>query len=207
MTVDDIDDVDETAALIETLLKQFHEKEDYAVVVPKELLRQAERTRAMFNALLVVIAGISLIVGGIGIMNIMLATVTERTREIGIRRALGATRRHIVQQFLIETVVLTATGGVLGVFSGLMCGPLFRGLRSLIDDDFCGSVAADRSDLGTPHCPVVDRSGAVHFGGCGTHVRRVSRPTSRHDGSDRGAASRVVYGLGHRQPAVGSSGR
>ena len=130
VSVDNIDDVDETAAIIETLLKRYHEKEDYAVVVPKELLRQAERTRAMFNVLLVVIAGISLLVGGIGIMNIMLATVTERTREIGIRRALGATRPHIVQQFLTETVVLTTSGGLLGVLFGLLCGPLFRGLRS-----------------------------------------------------------------------------
>jgi len=130
VSIDNIQDIEETAAIIESLLKKFHDKEDYAVVVPKELLRQAERTRAMFNILLVVIAGISLIVGGIGIMNIMLATVTERTREIGIRRALGATRGHIVQQFLIETVVLTAGGGLLGVLFGLLCGPLFRGLRS-----------------------------------------------------------------------------
>ena len=127
--VRDIAEVDETAAIIETLLKKYHDREDYAVVVPKELLRQAERTRAMFNVLLVVIAGISLLVGGIGIMNIMLATVTERTREIGIRRALGATRQHIIQQFLTETVVLTASGGLLGVLFGLLCGPLFRGLR------------------------------------------------------------------------------
>jgi putative ABC transport system permease protein len=132
VSVDNIEDVDETAAIIETLLKKYHDKEDYAVVVPKELLRQAERTRAMFNVLLVVIAGISLLVGGIGIMNIMLATVTERTREIGIRRALGATRPHIIQQFLTETVVLTATGGLLGVLFGLFCGPLFRGLRSAV---------------------------------------------------------------------------
>jgi len=130
VSVDNIDDVDETAAIIETLLKRYHEKEDYAVVVPKELLQQAERTRAMFNVLLVVIAGISLLVGGIGIMNIMLATVTERTREIGIRRAMGATRRHIIQQFLTETVVLTASGGLWGVLFGLLCGPLFRGFRS-----------------------------------------------------------------------------
>ncbi len=130
VSIDNIDDIEETAAIIEALLKKFHDKEDYAVVVPKELLRQAERTRAMFNVLLVVIAGISLLVGGIGIMNIMLATVTERTREIGIRRALGATRAHIIQQFLIETIVLTASGGLLGVLFGLMCGPLFRGLRS-----------------------------------------------------------------------------
>ena len=132
ISVDRIEDVDETAAIIQSLLKKYHDKEDYAVVVPKELLLQAERTRAMFNALLVVIAGISLLVGGIGIMNIMLATVTERTREIGIRRALGATRQHIIQQFLTETVVLTASGGLLGVLFGLFCGPLFRTLRALI---------------------------------------------------------------------------
>ena len=130
VSVQNVDDVDETAAIITTLLKKYHEKEDYAVVVPKELLRQAERTRAMFNVLLVVIAGISLLVGGIGIMNIMLATVTERTREIGIRRALGAKRVNIIQQFLTETVVLTASGGLLGVLFGLLCGPMFRGLRS-----------------------------------------------------------------------------
>ena len=130
VSVENVDDVDETAAIVTTLLKKYHEKEDYAVVVPKELLRQAERTRAMFNVLLVVIAGISLLVGGIGIMNIMLATVTERTREIGIRRALGAKRVNIIQQFLTETVVLTASGGLLGVLFGLLCGPMFRGLRS-----------------------------------------------------------------------------
>ena len=124
--------VDETATIIETLLKKFHDKEDYAVVVPKELLRQAERTRAMFNVLLVVIAGISLLVGGIGIMNIMLSTVTERTREIGIRRALGAKRLHIIMQFITEAVLLTGVGGLLGVLSGFLIGPLFRGLRDLV---------------------------------------------------------------------------
>ena len=130
--VENIDHVDETATIIESLLTKYHKNEDYAVVVPKELLQQAERTRAMFNVLLVVIAGISLLVGGIGIMNIMLATVTERTREIGIRRAIGAKRSDIIQQFLTETLVLTGTGGLLGVGFGLMCGPLFRGLRSMI---------------------------------------------------------------------------
>lgn len=130
--VNDIEEVDETAQIIETLLKKYHEQEDYAVVVPRELLRQAERTRTMFNVLLVVIAGISLLVGGIGIMNIMLATVTERTREIGIRRALGATRIDIISQFLIETVVLTSAGGLLGVLFGLSVGPIFSALKAAI---------------------------------------------------------------------------
>ena len=132
LTVGNIAQIDETVAIIETLMKKYHEQEDYAVVVPKELLRQAERTRAMFNVMLVVIAGISLLVGGIGIMNIMLATVTERTREIGIRRALGAKRSDIIQQFLVETLVLTGSGGLLGVLCGLMCGPLFRTTRAAV---------------------------------------------------------------------------
>jgi putative ABC transport system permease protein len=78
----------------------------------------------MFNVFMGLIAGISLLVGGIGIMNIMLATVTERTREIGIRRALGAKRSDIIRQFLIETVVLSIVGGGLGVLVGLTCSPV-----------------------------------------------------------------------------------
>ncbi|MEM8668376.1 MAG: ABC transporter permease [Planctomycetota bacterium] len=133
LSVEDLDQVDQTADIIRSLMERYHDKDDYAVVVPKELLRQAERTRAMFNVLLVVIAGISLLVGGIGIMNIMLATVTERTREIGIRRALGAKRTDIIQQFLTETLVLTGGGGLLGVGFGLLCGPIFRTVRKLIN--------------------------------------------------------------------------
>ncbi|MEM7476039.1 MAG: ABC transporter permease [Planctomycetota bacterium] len=133
LTVDDIEDVDQTAAIVENLMTMYHDQEDFAVVVPKELLQQAERTKAMFNALLVIIAGISLLVGGIGIMNIMLATVTERTREIGIRRALGAKRSDIIQQFLTETLVLTGGGGMLGVGIGLLCGPIFSLVRVILN--------------------------------------------------------------------------
>lgn len=118
-----IEDVDSTADLIEDTLRRHHPNKDYAITVPKELLRQAEILRMLFTILLVLIAGISLLVGGIGIMNIMLATVTERTREIGIRRALGAKRDHILWQFLTETLVLTVMGGILGVAMGMLCRP------------------------------------------------------------------------------------
>jgi putative ABC transport system permease protein len=127
--VGEMDQVDETADIIRSLLAKYHKTPDYSVVVPKELLQQAETLRAMFNILLLLIAGISLLVGGIGIMNIMLATVTERTREIGIRRALGATRRDITQQFLWETVVLSGTGGLLGVLFGFLCNPTVSGVQ------------------------------------------------------------------------------
>jgi putative ABC transport system permease protein len=131
LSIDHLDHVEETADIVRTLLEKYHKTKDYGVVVPKELLRQAELLRMMFNVLLVLIAGISLVVGGIGIMNIMLATVTERTREIGIRRALGAKRRHIIQQFLVESVVLTSVGGALGVGLGFLCGPTVNGVRQL----------------------------------------------------------------------------
>jgi putative ABC transport system permease protein len=107
------------AAAARTMLERNHRNRDYEVIVPLELLLRAEETKRIFNIVLGSIAGISLLVGGIGIMNVMLATVTERTREIGIRRALGAKRRHIVTQFLVETVVLSAGGGLLGVALGL----------------------------------------------------------------------------------------
>jgi putative ABC transport system permease protein len=130
LSLDNLDEVDETADIIRTLMEKYHPKQDVGIVVPKELLRQAELLRMMFNLLLVLIAGISLVVGGIGIMNIMLATVTERTREIGIRRALGAKRRDIIRQFLAESVVLTGVGGGLGVLCGFLCGPTVTFVRN-----------------------------------------------------------------------------
>ena len=108
-----------TAAAITSMLKRFHKKEDYQVHVPLALLEQAESTKRTFNIVLGSIAGISLLVGGIGIMNIMLASVTERTREIGIRRAIGARRSQIVGQFLIETTVLSTIGGLIGIGVGV----------------------------------------------------------------------------------------
>ncbi len=95
------------------------EMRDVEMVVPWELLENAKRAMLVWNIMLISIAAISLLVGGIGIMNIMLATVTERTREIGIRRALGATRRDIVLQFLIETGSLSAVGGLIGIILGI----------------------------------------------------------------------------------------
>ena len=123
-TVGEIGQVEEAADIIQVLLAKKHPDGDFSITVPKELLRQADMLRMMFNVLLILIAGISLIVGGIGIMNIMLAVVTERTREIGVRRALGAKRRDIIQQFLAETVVLSGTGGVVGVVAGFLCRPV-----------------------------------------------------------------------------------
>ncbi len=133
--VDESKKVESVAAGIERMLEQFHKKKDYVVSVPLALLKQAEATKRTFNIVLGSIAGISLLVGGIGIMNIMLASVTERTREIGIRRAIGAKRRQIIYQFLIETVVLSTMGGIIGLGMGVLIPLLityFSGMITVI---------------------------------------------------------------------------
>ena len=110
-----------TAQVIEPLLQRLHGgADDYEVVIPEKLLEQSRQTQRIFNIVMGSIAGISLLVGGIGIMNIMLASVLERTREIGVRRAIGATRRDIRSQFVIESFAISFLGGVAGIIIGIV---------------------------------------------------------------------------------------
>jgi putative ABC transport system permease protein len=142
LRISETSEVLKTADVIRESLKQNHDNgKDYSVVVPQELLKQAEQIRVIFNVVLGSIAAISLIVGGIGIMNIMLATVTERTREIGIRRALGARQRDITMQFLTETIVLAGSGGLIGVILGLLTPIAFTGMKAVAERLFFDSSA------------------------------------------------------------------
>jgi putative ABC transport system permease protein len=112
-------DAGEAASIINRILTRRHNKaEDFSVTVPEALLRQSQATERIFNVVMLAIASISLIVGGIGIMNIMLASVLERTHEIGIRRALGATARTVTSQFLSEAIILSMSGGLMGLALG-----------------------------------------------------------------------------------------
>ena len=118
--VDNSDKLVETSQLIDAILQRHHfNNTDYSLVIPYELLRQEEKERQIYNFLLGAIAAISLLVGGIGIMNIMLATVMERTREIGVRRAIGARKNDIMSQFVTEAVAISITGGIIGVVLGI----------------------------------------------------------------------------------------
>ncbi len=110
----------QTAAVIRSILNRHHfNNDDFSLVIPYELLKQEEKERRIYNLLLASIAAISLVVGGIGIMNIMLASVTERTREIGVRTALGGKKADILSQFVTEAIVLSLGGGVIGVVLGI----------------------------------------------------------------------------------------
>ncbi|TWT54626.1 Macrolide export ATP-binding/permease protein MacB [Rubripirellula amarantea] len=145
----DQESVKTSAALIESIMDQTHgEFNDVAVVVPLELLEQARNMKLMFMGIGILIACISLVVGGIGIMNIMLASVTERTREIGIRRALGAKQGDITRQFLAETIVLSFAGALLGIVIGLSSLPMYRTMiwfvKRSLPDKFAALPAAIR---------------------------------------------------------------
>jgi len=108
------------AQVIKQVISRRHGgMQDFEIIIPLELLRQRQQTQNIFNIVMGAIASISLLVGGIGIMNIMLATVTQRAREIGIRRCIGATRGDIIRQFLVECLVITVIGGLLGVMAGI----------------------------------------------------------------------------------------
>ena len=120
LQAENTDEVIDLARLATRILEIEHPTfRDVQVIVPWELLQNAKRTMLIWNIMLVSVAAISLLVGGIGIMNIMLASVVERTREIGIRRALGATRNHIIAQFLVETGSISSLGGILGIALGI----------------------------------------------------------------------------------------
>ena len=137
-----------TAEVVRETLKKTHKGvEDYAVVVPLELLKQAQQIKLIFNVVLGSIAAISLIVGGIGIMNIMLATVTERTREIGVRRALGAKQRDILSQFLTETIVLAGSGGLIGIILGLSTPYIFSAGQWFVSNYLMDAAAAGTSEF------------------------------------------------------------
>jgi putative ABC transport system permease protein len=116
------------AEVVKSLVERTSDRGSFDVVVPREILRQRERTQRIFNAVIGAVAAISLLVGGIGILNIMLASVAERTREVGVRRALGATRKDIAAQFLVESSLLTSTGGLLGALLGIVGALLIQRL-------------------------------------------------------------------------------
>ena len=130
------DDVLPMADVLKRLLSRTHHAaKDYEIVIPAELLAQSQRTQRLFNVVMGSIAAISLLVGGIGIMNIMLASVTERTREIGIRRAVGASRQDVLSQFLNETVLVSVAGGLTGIVLGVIMAKainLFAGWETVI---------------------------------------------------------------------------
>ena len=120
LVVEDVEQIENTSRRLEAYFRSTHKETDYEIILPFELMKQQEATQRIFTIVMASIASISLLVGGIGIMNIMLANIYERMREIGTRRALGATRKDILIQFLVESMMLTAIGGAIGAAVGML---------------------------------------------------------------------------------------
>ena len=138
------ENVDMTAAaqVVSAVLDSSHHgANDFSVIVPAELLAEQQRTERLFNAVMVAIASISLFVGGIGIMNIMLASILERTREIGLRRAVGAQQSDIIRQFVVEATTISLTGGTLGIIFGFILSRLIAWLAGWSTIVTAGSIA------------------------------------------------------------------
>lgn len=131
--VNNSENLDATTTLLRKMMLRRHsEIPDFEITVPELLLKQEQRTKDVFNIVLGVIASISLLVGGIGIMNIMLASVMERIREIGVRRATGATKRDIITQFLIEATLISVTGGFIGIILGVAFAKIITEFTSIL---------------------------------------------------------------------------
>jgi putative ABC transport system permease protein len=138
------ENVDMTAAaqVVSAVLDSSHHgANDFSVIVPAELLAEQQRTERLFNVVMVAIASISLFVGGIGIMNIMLASILERTREIGLRRAVGAQQSDIIRQFVVEATTISLTGGTLGIIFGFILSRLIAWLAGWSTIVTAGSIA------------------------------------------------------------------
>jgi putative ABC transport system permease protein len=131
--VENTDDIVQTAELITKMLRRRHsDLEDFTITIPEVLLKQEQRTKDIFNIVLGAIASISLIVGGIGIMNIMLASVMERTKEIGTRLAIGATKKDIVFQFLSEATIISLIGGIVGILLGYAISKMITSITDIL---------------------------------------------------------------------------
>jgi putative ABC transport system permease protein len=131
--VDESENLKPTTEVLEKMLMRRHANvKDYEIMIPELLLKQEQRTKDIFNIVLAVIASISLLVGGIGIMNIMLASVMERIREIGVRMATGATKKDIVFQFLSEATLISVTGGIIGIILGILFARIINSTTGIL---------------------------------------------------------------------------